>query len=79
LAEDYGRTTRKDFRRFIGNALGSLLELETQLEIACNLEFLPKPVLSDVLKKTRHVAQMLYGLESWCEAEDQKAGESAGS
>ena len=33
LAEGHGRTSRADFHRFIAQARGSLLEVETQLEI----------------------------------------------
>lgn len=33
LAEGHGRLSRKEFRQFIGCARGSLLELETQLEL----------------------------------------------
>jgi four helix bundle protein len=40
LAEGYGRNSWKDFQRFIGLALGSLLEVETQLEISNKLGYL---------------------------------------
>ena len=34
IAEGYGRLTRKEWRHYLGQARGSLFELETQLEIA---------------------------------------------
>jgi four helix bundle protein len=40
LAEGQGRLTKGEFRHFLGQARGSLLELETQLEIASDLGFL---------------------------------------
>jgi len=40
LAEGHGRFSRKEFRQFIGRARGSLLEVETQLEIARDLGYL---------------------------------------
>ncbi|MBZ5566901.1 MAG: four helix bundle protein [Acidobacteriia bacterium] len=68
LAEGYGRKSRKDFQRFIGMALGSLLEVETQLDIANRLGYVSDEVLSDVFRKSRRVAQLLHGLRAWCEA-----------
>jgi four helix bundle protein len=40
LAEGQGRLTSGEFRHFLGQSRGSLLELETQLAIALDLEFL---------------------------------------
>jgi four helix bundle protein len=43
LAEGYGRNSTQDYVRFLRIASGSLYELQTLLEIACNLTFyLPK-------------------------------------
>jgi four helix bundle protein len=40
IAEGQGRLTSGEFRHFLGQSRGSLLELETQLAIALDLEFL---------------------------------------
>jgi four helix bundle protein len=40
IAEGQGRLTRGEFRQFLGQSRGSLLELETQLEIAWELGFI---------------------------------------
>src|ERR1039457_4537209 len=40
IAEGQGRLTSGEFRHFLGQARGSLLEAETQLAIAVDLEFL---------------------------------------
>jgi len=40
LAEGRGRRTDRDFSRFVGYAYGSLMEVETQLELARRLGFL---------------------------------------
>jgi four helix bundle protein len=37
VAEGQGRLSEKEFRYFLGQARGSLMELETQLQIAENL------------------------------------------
>jgi four helix bundle protein len=67
LAEGYGRNSRKDFQRFVGLALGSLLEVETQLEIANRLAYISDEAPADILRKTRRVAQLLHGLRAWCD------------
>ena len=76
LAEGYGRNSRKDFQRFIGMALGSLLEVETQLEIANLLGYISDEALSNVFGKSRRVAQLLHGLKAWCETPVDAAAES---
>src|SRR3954451_22493418 len=40
IAEGHSRSTRKEFLRFLEISLGSLFELQTQLEIAKNLSYL---------------------------------------
>ena len=40
LAEGHGRNSRKEFHQFVGQVRGSLVEVETQLEIAMNLGYL---------------------------------------
>jgi len=40
IAEGQGRLTSGEFQQFLGHSRGSLLELQTQLEIACELGML---------------------------------------
>jgi four helix bundle protein len=42
IAEGQGRLTPGEFRHFLGQARGSLLEMEMQLAIACDLNYLQK-------------------------------------
>ena len=67
LAEGHGRTSRKEFHRFIGQARGSLVEVETQLEIACNLGYLSEPAAHDLLAKASEVGRVVNGLRLWSE------------
>jgi four helix bundle protein len=60
IAEGQGRLTRGEFRHFLGMAKGSLLELETQLIIGQQLNFVEdaEPVLTQLAE----VARLLNGL-----------------
>jgi four helix bundle protein len=50
IAEGQGRLTAGEFRHFLGQARGSLLEAETQLSIALDLGFVGKEA-HDVLER----------------------------
>jgi four helix bundle protein len=59
IAEGHGRGSSKDFGRFLGIALGSLRELQTQLIIVRELEYAnPKAELD----QCEEVARMIHGL-----------------
>lgn len=62
IAEGQGRLSRRDFRHFLAQARGSLLEVETQLLIACNLRYLGKRVYDDLIEKSGEISRMLHGL-----------------
>jgi four helix bundle protein len=62
IAEGQGRKSRNEFRRFLYTALGSLVEVETQLIIADRLRYLPAGVLSDYEARTGEIGRMLNGL-----------------
>jgi four helix bundle protein len=53
IAEGYGRSSRKEFNLFLCHARGSLLEVETQLEIARNLRYLSDANFAELLSKIR--------------------------
>ena|SRR5436309_14897983 len=62
IAEGKGRRHDKEFRQFLFHARGSLLELETQLEIAAKLEYLTGKESSEVLALATQVGRSLAGL-----------------
>ena len=67
LAEGHGRLSRKEFRQFIGRARGSLLEVETQLEIAQELRYLNRLSASELLAASSELGRLLNGLRQWSE------------
>ena len=62
IAEGQGRTTKGEFRLFLGNSRGSLLELETQLMLASRMKYLDTGALSGILEECATVGSMLNGL-----------------
>jgi four helix bundle protein len=62
IAEGQGRLSTKEFRYFLGQARGSLMEVETQAQIAENLGYLPKEQTAALLKSCAEVGRILNGL-----------------
>ena len=52
----------------MGHARGSLLEVETQLEIAVDLGYFDRATWSALLAKTSEIGRMLNGLLEWSDA-----------
>jgi len=65
LAEGHGRNSRKEFHQFVGQARGSLVELETQLEIALNLGYVRRDLAEVLLEKASEVARLVNRLRDW--------------
>ena len=63
IAEGSGRGTGKDFNRFLGIALGSSYELETQLIIANRLNFLDNASFSLLNSQVDEEQKMIIGLQ----------------
>lgn len=62
IAEGQGRKSSGEFRRFLYTALGSLMELETQLIIADRLGYLRDGTSEDFQRRTGELGRMLNGL-----------------
>ena len=62
IAEGQARFSGKAFYRFLGMARGSLVEIETQLEIARNLGYMSGVQSSQLLKSTDELGRILNGL-----------------
>ena len=73
IAEGKGRRSRKDFAHFLYQARGSLLELETQLSIARDLEYLDAHTFKSTLDKAEEVGRILNGLLNHLQTQPDKA------
>lgn len=64
IAEGQGRSTARDFDRFLAIAYGSLLEVETQILIAERLGYLDETSASPVLAIASEVGRLVNGLRA---------------
>ena len=62
IAEGYGRNSTKDYVRFLRISSGSVCELQTQLEIAMNLSFIPQKDYVRLGRISVEIAKMLSAL-----------------
>ena len=62
IAEGQGRLTSGEFLHFLGQARGSLLELDTQLAIACDLHYLKSEAYAVLDEATYQVLGLLNRL-----------------
>lgn len=63
IAEGAGRRSKKAFANFLGISYGSACELETQLLIARNLEYLKEDDFKILFDELNEIQKMLYVLE----------------
>jgi four helix bundle protein len=75
IAEGHGRLTDLQFRHFLGNARGSLCELQTQLELAADISLLNKERVQRLMEQGEEVARLINGLLASF-GRGEKAGEA---
>lgn len=61
IAEGAGRNSNGEFRQFLGIAIGSLFELETQLLLALRFNYLQE--INKELESIDSLRKMLFGLQ----------------
>ena len=64
IAEGAGRNTDKDFKRFLSIAYGSSYELETQIIIAANLEYVEKLQCEKLCNEINELQKMIYSFSA---------------
>ena len=62
IAEGQGRMSRGEFKQFLGHARGSVFELESQILIACNLDYLSTEEGKFLLGRVTELGRILNGL-----------------
>ncbi len=64
IAEGYGRETKKEYARFLNIAIGSLFELQTQLEIGKNINFISEDHFDLLIAHSHELEKMLLSYHS---------------
>jgi len=62
IAEGKGRYSQKEFVQFLFHARGSLLELQTQISIARDLDYLDSIAFKNLESQTEELGRILNGL-----------------
>ena len=66
IAEGSGRTSLKDQAHFFEIAFGSLMEVQCQMDISCDLGYINQNELTQVEEQIRKIAAILSGLRRKC-------------
>jgi four helix bundle protein len=62
IAEGQGRRSKKEFQQFLGHARGSLLELDTHLELAFRFGYLSSESYQKIKVQIDEVGRLVNGL-----------------
>lgn len=62
IAEGQGRRSKKEFQQFLGHSRGSLLELDTHLELALRFGYLNSESYQKVKPQIEEVGRLVNGL-----------------
>ena len=62
IAEGQGRLSKNEFRQFLGVAGGSLLELETQVQLAVDLSYVAQSGDDPIIARSQEALRMLNAL-----------------
>lgn len=62
IAEGQGRNHTKEFINHLSIAYGSLMEVETHLQLAVRLNYIDEILLQQLLDRTNEIGRMLNGL-----------------
>jgi len=64
IAEGAGRNTKKDFSNFLSIAYGSCCELNTQLIISYNLNYIHQERFKEIEEDTEEIQKMIFSLKN---------------
>ncbi|HNX88963.1 MAG TPA: four helix bundle protein [Paludibacteraceae bacterium] len=63
IAEGAARTSKKEFSHFLSISLGSISEVETQLIVSRNLNYITNEQLENLLSELIEIRKMIIGLK----------------
>jgi four helix bundle protein len=72
IAEGYGRNSKNELRQFLGQARGSICELQTQLELCRRLKYASEKDANPVIAKANRVGQLVTRFRDWSAREKAK-------
>jgi four helix bundle protein len=64
IAEGYGRQSTGNYRQFLSISRGSLMEIETQINICDRLKYLAQSDTENIFKEITEISKMLTSLIS---------------
>ena len=64
IAEGSGRSSNKEFSRFLDISLGSAFELETQLILASDINYLSEEQLQRIQDLLQEIQKMIYSFKT---------------
>jgi four helix bundle protein len=70
IAEGQGRLSRGESRHFLGNARGSLFEVQTQIHLAQTLKYIDSKTAATIVESADEVGRILNGLLQSLEVEN---------
>lgn len=59
IAEGYGRDSNKEYLRFLNISISSLFEMQTQIEIAKNINYINETDFNKIYEDSREIERML--------------------
>lgn len=65
LAEGAARNSKREFAYFISSARGSLAEIETQIELAIFLKYIPDQTARSAFVSIEDLGRLLIGFRNW--------------
>ncbi|WP_343608536.1 four helix bundle protein [Chryseobacterium oranimense] len=63
IAEGAGRNNKKEFYQFLGIAFGSTYELQTQLQLLVDLNFISDAKIAPIKELLTEIQKMIYSLK----------------
>ena len=70
ISEGAGRGTNKQFKRFLEISMGSINEVQTQLELAYRVHYLAKEIYESLVDEALQIYKMILGFYNSLNDED---------